>query len=124
MLYYIIPTSVKYKDVVLQKLLKSLSGATNPIIVIVNQADEQRMSVCNNVTYYEHPYCSYEYSAPLVALKLLSREDFFFWFHDTCEVGKDFNRIVNQFPYQNFDFVDVYNGYCNFGIYSYTAVGG
>lgn len=118
MLYYIIPTSIKYKDVVLKKLLDSLNGTKNPIIVAINESRRQKIVVEDNITYYYLKCCSFDYAAPIAALKMLYANDYFFWFHDTCEVGPNFDGIVNSFPYEKYDFVDVYNGYCNFGIYS------
>ena len=122
MLYYIIPTSLKYKDIVLPKLLNSLKNSQNQIIVAVNESNDKKIVEENNIIYYYLNTCAFEYLAPIVALKLLNKSDHFFWLHDTCEAGPNFENIINQYDYTKYDYVDVYNGYCNFGIYSVELI--
>jgi len=116
-LYYLIPTTTKYKDIVLPKLLNSLHTQNN-IIIAVNNAEENKIEQRDNIITYYSTNNSFEYLVLPVALELLKEDDHIFWLHDTCECGEKFDSIINGFDYTHYNFVDVYHGQCNFGIYS------
>jgi hypothetical protein len=122
MLYYIVSSSQKYLDVVLPKLLSSLRRTQNRIIIAINECGKGETLTQGNITFHYSHNSSYDYIVPIVALSLLENDDHFFWLHDTCEVGPKFDEIANNFSYQKYEFVDVFNGYCNFGIYSIPFV--
>jgi hypothetical protein len=118
--YYIIPTTEKYKDITLPRLLSSLK-TEHQIIVAINDCETSEV-LRGDIITYRSTNSSFEYIAPMAAIELLNPEDRFFWLHDTCEAGPEFNTLVtgviNDKIYNDFEYIDIYNGYCNFGIYS------
>jgi hypothetical protein len=123
MLYYVIPTNPKYYDLAVPKLLNSLK-TDKKILIAFNNATEYKLESDpnTNITSVHLTHNCYEYAGFVAAAKVLEPTDYIFLLHDTCEAGPDFVNIIESFPYDKYDHVDVYDGLCNFGLYKVSLL--
>jgi len=132
MLYYAISSSYDYYQTTLPILLSTLpidDINCRFIIAICNtpfdkNEDREAIKVQNlniagysNVMAYYVNWNAFDYSSLILSNILIHENDSCFLLHDTCKPGPNFHNIISSFDNTKFDLVDVYNGYCNFGLY-------
>lgn len=124
MLYYLISSSYGYQKTTLPMLLDSLPAQnkqTRIIVTICNSPTTEKRDVYlkNNIPIrcYYVEWNAWEFSSLIVAQTIMKKDEYGFLLHDTCKAGPRFHEIVSTFQPAGVDVVDVYNGYCNFGLY-------
>jgi len=87
----------KSLPIVIESLLKN--GIDKDLIYVFNAGfDTDNFEIIDGIKHYYLPYNSFEYSALIAICEQEIESDYWFLLHDTCKVGDDFLKIINDIP--------------------------
>lgn len=117
-----INTSVNYSDKTLPVLLPSLAESgieMKDIFIFEGGHGARKFKKVNEVNYFYTNHNSFDYTSFIEILEMEIFSDYWFYLHDTCRVGKKFNRYIRNFPSSEQKCVSPCRGrYANIGLYN------
>ena len=107
-------------------LLESLKNSIYEIIVVIGgyyNLNDYEVTTTGNITYIRCNHNSIDFTGLIALVELYDKDDYYFYLHDTCKVGKNFIDKLKSIDLTNVSSIRIKKSFSmNIGIYSQKLI--